>query len=287
MKNIWISIICILFLVACSTDQGGKLNTNFRTGSEGISLTFLDTNQEIKTYENDIIELGINIENKGATDINNLELKVSGYDTDYFNVWSEDEINSLFGKSLYTENGEFSRLYYYIKNIKLPATAEKYTANMAFKACYNYQTIANPQICIVKETGLNVGEDVCEITPIVLSNQGAPVAVTKVEQTLVEKNLMLKIYLSHVGNGKIIGCDSKTGKVRIEEIAFSGYSTQYDGIKKINCPETEFGLPRKDPIICTAVMPDTIESSKPVLNIRLSYPYTNEITKKIIVERLK
>jgi hypothetical protein len=78
--------------------------------------------------------------------------------------------------------GNFEVLYFPSFVYDLPEGVENYNPTFLVKACYDYVTIASPVMCIDPQPHSNA-EKVCTPHTVHLSGgQGAPVAVTKVEQ---------------------------------------------------------------------------------------------------------
>ncbi|MFH2027694.1 MAG: hypothetical protein ABIJ08_01015 [Nanoarchaeota archaeon] len=116
---------------------------------------------------------------------------------------------TLMGKSDFTPEGASSAVAFIIDEVKdLPKGASSFKQNLLFSLTYLYKTIANPSVCIdPNPRSAVVQEKVCTVKDISLSNQGAPVAVTKVEQDITSTRLLFKIYIQNLGKGNIIPSD--------------------------------------------------------------------------------
>lgn len=120
----------------------------------------------------------------------------------------EDRLNNLEGKSIYNPNGGYDL-------IELTATAdlkkiksEKYSPNFLVTLCYDYKTKATSDVCIDPRPFSTAKEEkVCSISDKTLNDQGAPVAVTKIEQKAISNSMQFKIHFRNVGGGDLIALD--------------------------------------------------------------------------------
>lgn len=175
-------------------------------------------------------------------------------------------------------------------------------------ACYPYKTSLSASAC-VQTAHYTVPEKsrVCELKTLSFSNQGAPVAITKIEQESILSGEYVKprfkIYISDVGKGTVIDKDKESlkkactvnnpeigeivGKVTIEEATLSG--------EKLNCQQgngiTLTGVPKKDFIECILERDDVFKANAAnnlvsPLKMVLSYGYQTAISKDVKIEVL-
>lgn len=91
--------------------------------------------------------------------------------------------------------------------VHVPFDADYYDVPILVHSCYKYQTTADAIVCIDPDPFEVVQEKkVCQYTDSVQTggSQGAPVAVTKVEQEVGSDQLFFRIYVSNVGGGSVM-----------------------------------------------------------------------------------
>ncbi|MEA2036023.1 MAG: hypothetical protein U9O94_00835, partial [Nanoarchaeota archaeon] len=128
----------------------------------------------------------------------------------------------LEGKSVYNREGGYSAAELVMRVLDLPDGMPYYRPRLIFTAVYRYKTIANPMVCIDPEPrSTKVREKTCEIGDYSavgrgggsgrggsvgsgLGSQGAPIAVTRVEEDVTSDFILFKIYLRNVGTGMVI-----------------------------------------------------------------------------------
>lgn len=332
------SIIFILFIALLILISGckGKKSTEksleeIRTGTEGIAMSFLPNAPPDKIHveqgappEANIFEVVLELKNKGAypqpdEGARGLgpgfgKIFLSGYDTNIITLESKDGksgdlgTKTLEGKSTINPNGGQDILSFTGKIIPENLNVEKYEPTLLATACYYYLTIAGPSVCIDPNPYSTIKEKkVCGVQDISLSNQGAPVAVTKIDEEAFATKTQFKITIKNVGNGDVLKADAANNKCD----PFGAQKIQRDDIDKVNLmwvkvsdkalmcgpfAETNIkstgGLIRlingEGFVICE--MPNSEYSNKisayttPLL-IQLSYGYRNSIEKKIQIKK--
>ena len=199
----------------------------------------------------------------------------------------------LEGKSPYNQDGGYSAVEFEMDVGELPDGMPFYNPTIIVTASYLYKTIANPIICIDPEPrSTRVRDKVCDIqSTISVGSQGAPIAITKVEEDVTSSDFLFKIYIDNVGKGLVIqesdidenpneGYDWRDmNKIRIEEVAVGN-------IRMTECRPT-IGrdiqlIDGKGYIFCR--FDKSFAGGKAyetALNIKLSYGYTTSIEKLI------
>ncbi len=90
-------------------------------------------------------------------------------------------------------------------NIKVnKIVVDKYEPTILVTACYPYFTHAAPSVCIDPFPFDTRQEKVCNIGGKTLEPQGAPVAITKIEQEASKGKIRFKITIENVGKGDVI-----------------------------------------------------------------------------------
>ena|SRR3989338_3630331 len=87
---------------------------------------------------------------------------------------------------------------------------ESYNPTILVTACYPYFTKSTPTVCIDPEPFDSRQEKVCAIGSQAVQNQGAPIAVTRIDQEAAAGKIQFKISIKNVGNGDVIWNESIT-----------------------------------------------------------------------------
>jgi hypothetical protein len=202
-------------------------------------------------------------------------------------------------------------------------TVDEYNPTILATLCYPYATKASPTVCVDPQPFDDKQEKVCSIGGQTLEIQGAPVAVTKIEQEASTNKIQFKIYVSNLGSGDVI----KTGDSNNKEKGSSTVPTldrcsplgggvldrkdfdrvqlkkvqigDVDLLKDNKCSPFADGTKGTDNlirlfngegfVICTLEVPklgDIQSAYTTPLNIELRYNYRSTISKNIKISKL-
>ena len=311
MKKLF--FILILFLVACGRQQTEIVDPNFRTGTEGLEIKFQTNSPPNEIIERSSFTLGMEVKNKGATEIKDGLIKISGYGEDFTFESDLDtqstlqRIDSLEGKSLLYPEGTLPKFFLFrFKNNQRP-TSGKGVFNAV--ACYQYETLATSEICINGKgvDYLNINQESCNMEQYkskTFSGQGAPIVITKIEEEILPRNeqefdIVLTIYLDNKGKGNAVKKESHSkkcneqpiledeiNKISIDEISFGNarYSTRNG---RIDCSTNEVDTSRNDKIICrTSRLRNDEGSYVSPLIVRLKYGYNEVASATVNVKQI-
>jgi hypothetical protein len=84
-----------------------------------------------------------------------------------------------------------------------PPGLDEYPTTLLLTNCYGYVTYAAPLVCI-DPMPMTDQRKVCTPGTISMSSQGAPVAITRIEQENTRKKSIFTIHVKNIGNGEII-----------------------------------------------------------------------------------
>ena len=228
----WKRLIFVLFLVLLISISGckGKKDVKkaleeIRTGTEGIVLNFLPnappaTIHVEKGIPPETFDVVLEVKNKGAypqpdEGIGGLgpllgKVYLSGYDQNILVFTPSPPVaeltgRTLEGKSTINPNGGQDLVVFKVNVNVENLNVEKYEPILLATACYNYFTIAGPSVCIDPNPYSTVKEKkVCEVQDVTLTNQGAPIAVTKIGEEAFATKTQFKITVKNVGGGDVI-----------------------------------------------------------------------------------
>jgi len=229
-KKFLIFMIFFVLLTLISSCRGKNVEKSIeelRTGTQGIILNFLPNNPPAmihvdKSHDKNNFEVILELKNLGAfpqpeTRIGGPKGKVylSGYDpaiiTDVKAKDNSDDLErrALEGKSMINLNGGSDLAFFTGRIDYEKLNVERYDLTLQATACYEYETIAGPTICIEPNPYSTIQEKkICEVSDTQLSGQGAPVAVTKIEEEAFERKTQFKITIKNVGNGDVLKVDA-------------------------------------------------------------------------------
>jgi hypothetical protein len=239
------AIILLIMSVGCSYSYGSTTKPSqnieqikYRVGTQGLVLSFLPNAPPLKIYEGDPLSIIVEISNKGAFDVNDGRIYVSGYDPQFIRLNREsNSISNLEGKSFFNPEGIIFKTYEFEDpSVSIPDNVEKFPQTFVATACYRYMTKATPEICIDPDPfSMKVQEKVCLPRSVGLESQGAPVAVSMIEEELTRGRVQFKIHVKNVGDGIVFdtargvaNCHSDLdiqdiNKVYITSVEFSGH----------------------------------------------------------------
>jgi len=301
-KRIGVITLIVVFLLVAgqACPRGGRedvVESRYRVGSEGLVLDFMRNMPPTKIYDLDELRIGVEISNRGAypdsaggKDLVG-KLYLRGFDPNYivFDEGDWQEIDRrLFGKDQYNPEGGYELISFTSSTIELPGCIESYRPTLLATACYEYQTIANPVVCIDPNPySTEVRERVCTIHDVSLGSQGAPVAVTRVEEAVMKDKIQFKIYVQNVGGGLVVdidqlnSCPGNLDYTNLNKVDFSG---EISGEALFDCRPDDYEIDLYDNsgfIICYASKPASGDAYETPLKIQLDYGYMSSISRQV------
>jgi hypothetical protein len=320
----------VLVLAGCSGlggKKGGIVQTPLHVGQEGLSLAFLPNLPPAKLYapeqgEELTFDVGATLMNKGAYDIIGGYLAL-GLERDYvsFKSWNlegqgafsqidvagQRVIFNLLGRSQLDPQGEQAIVTATVSPLPIDPLTEQHKTTTIMTACYPYMTEASAPVCIETDIyGMKPVEKVCKAGTVSLGGgQGAPVAVTKVEQrTLSERGEFVRpqflIHVRNLGRGTVVRTDkvetacssqplnaSEINVVHLEELSFSEFSLTGGHFE---CLPAEIRLKAGEGFAKCTLRPELLTTERQTystsLFIRLRYGYFQTIAQDVLLERL-
>lgn len=210
-KGFAVLLICIPFILASCSQQAGTIAAI--EGTEGLLFNFMPNSPPARITvgsAGDTFSIAVQARNGGAFSKDRSvegKLFLGGYDRNIVEIADSsqvietkflekrDAVNPKGGLDLFEFEGKINA-----QNL----LAESYNFNLLATACYNYETKAGPSVCIDPrpyETGV---EKACAVGPISLSSQGAPIAITKIEEEVLAEEIQFRITIENVGGGRAI-----------------------------------------------------------------------------------
>ena len=175
----------------------------------------------------------------------------------------------------------------------LPTGTDVYEPYIILTACYGYKTIANPVVCIDPNPfGVYTASKACQPRTVTeMGGQGAPIAVTKVEQIPSRGKVQFKIYIENKAKGKAIA-DEKVSTCNLIEPTdykyinkIDSYEVEASGLNLVACqpdPENLRLVDDKGVIICSFDTDQSVPAYTTPLKIELDYNYMESTQPKKI-----
>ena len=309
-------LLMAVFLAGCSIlgpGDGGPEPEPSIQGKDGLVMQFFDDAPPERVVvdfgdDQNRVNVGVLIENRGAFNLN------CEYGCGYFFIdggkyiepvdpgsrMLKDSLDSAAAETIIrarVSSGSGGRVA-----VEMEATlhdpGDATSSTVFANVCYPYRTFLSVPVCI--ETAHYAVENrVCNPEPIVFSSQGAPVAITRIQQdSVVKANMImprLKIFIRNVGGGFVIKEDALStacgegesediiGKVKVDEATISGMDLDCTGKDVslrgpnsfIQCTLKEGGFER-----------NTDNNLVSPLKIALSYGYHTVESKTVRIEVL-
>lgn len=295
-----ISIILIIFSAGCKPKglrPEDEVVERIYRGTTGLEMTLMKDLPPRKIYDTGVLDIVAELENKGTSDLSGGKCMVHlhGFDEAIIRGIDKEKYcgSNLWERSVSAPAGGYDTIEFRTDMIRLPEGLDSLPQKFILTACYEYETTANPIICV--DPGLykiKAIREVCIVRDVTVSGgQGAPVAVTKVDVDMIGENMAaFKIYISNVGKGTVlrpgISITGRTAHSCPFNLEYDDYhSIDYDiymtGGSMIKCsPERARLVDGKARIFCTFRITGREAYTTP-LRIRLRYNYMDSISRDV------
>lgn len=210
-----VAIATFLILASgCSGNQNGLAQT-FIGGIEGLNMNFLTDSPPAVVYDagaNDAFDIVVQVQNKGEHTVKKDDgfVRISGLSAADYSK-SEGDLTKGFpddlrGLALDPEGKiiDTTPIFVEFQNFKYKReNAGNLQQAIQADACYKYGTKVATNLCIKKDLLKQSSNSVCTVSGSrSVSNSGAPVAVTAVEETPYGKDkIAFTLTITHQGNG--------------------------------------------------------------------------------------
>lgn len=163
---------------------------DFRKGTSALEMKFVKDMPPNSIFVNDKFNIGLQLKNTGAFDIQNGVVKIVGYEKAAFNFQGDatEKSFSLVGKSAFISEGEQDIVTYLVESKCLPifstsgVGAQNETQSFKAIACFPYETVAEGELCIDPvQVRIEGQEAECKEKTLTFSGgQGGPVGVRSI-----------------------------------------------------------------------------------------------------------
>lgn len=207
MKIIMIMMLTLLISGCNSQGRDNLPDANYHSGTEGLHLEFLPNAPPSKIYNKDPLDVMLEVTNRGATDVVQGKIYLTGFDKNYLQLTSTDSSGgsiSIEGKSIYNPDGRLNKIIGFTDGlVEVPEGADKIAHSIKATACYLYQTQGQGSVCIDPDPR-KITEKVCTVSTVSMGgSQGAPIAITSIEPQITRDRATFKINFQNVGGGTV------------------------------------------------------------------------------------
>ena len=294
-------LLLIIILIGCTNTNKEVLNIDYRSGTDSITMSFVKGLPPEKIFVGETFTLGIDLENKGASDIIGGIIILSGYESKQFNFPEGNAKNfELKGKSQYQSTGEKAPITFQITSLCYPemASNELNSAKISLRAtaCYSYSTTSPATVCIDTNqlSSSSVQEKICDAskTIAISGGQGGPIEITKIEPTMIPIEGGVKarfaIYLKNSNSKGLVYSSTAVGS-HCEDPTLSNkvsVNVELSGMKmSCNVDELKLVMGRDTPIYCEKLLNDLGGVYEANMVITTSYAYSQDVSREITISK--
>lgn len=212
IKKLILLCSVLLLLTACTqscSSGGGAVDYEYRYGHDGLTIDFLDNTFSSEVYEDSVLFLGLEIENKGTTDVENAKIVVST-ERDLIEEFDNVAYIDATGRSKFTDQGEVKIETLELKTKRIPVTSE-IDSRIRVDICYPYRTFLSTPVCIESDYEHEYDDKPDECPPDEMSftqGQGAPVVITSVLPKMIPSQNGItphfEITVEDYGDGSVV-----------------------------------------------------------------------------------
>lgn len=214
MKFRYLFILLILLSACDPSEKLPSTNDEVFRGSDGLNMNFIVNAPPPEIYPNQQFRTGITIRNLGAKYAADGYLLI-GYEEDYMTL-AQENIQSIYleGRTLANIYGEEEKYFFDFESKNVDDQSTHHRSTIFATTCYGFKTDAAAQICVDTDIyNEKQGQKICSAQDISLNDQGAPVAIKKIEQDMLpmgddKVKPIFKIYIKNVGDGQVVARNS-------------------------------------------------------------------------------
>ena len=265
-----------------------------RTGTQGLEMRFLQDLPPRTLYDSTEFVAVAEIWNKGGHDIQlgGCFVELTGFDPNIMQGMVSRQACSpqlLEGKKPYNLDGVFEQVEFLSPTIKLPFGVHDYNPNLNLIACYEYQTIASPLVCVENSLyTISSEQKSCIVQDVSTGGgQAAPVGVSYVDVEMAGNRAVFAISVNNYGTGRVLSPDSSLSScpatLQYNDFDKVDYSVRLSGGGVGDCKPRD-GLVRmtndQGKIVCTFDIGNSPSYETPLL-INLNYNYMESFRQPI------
>ena len=269
-------ILVLVLLVGCSGGNTEIIAQDFQVGTAGLEITLVENAPPKEIYQNSDFPLVLQIENQAAYSITNGAITILGIDSTYFDI----EPGSVFfdqleGKSLLVPEGDILFFDFDGHSKELRQKAERNVQKYFIKAQFDSTMEFSDTICINADL-YKIHDGGCQTEASKsYSGQGAPMAITKMEQITSpgsNKRVEFRFTLANRGNGKLLKTTLTKNKLGKEDMTCIFQGSPFGQLTKIFDAEKQEVV-----VVCTRPL---LEKSPFQTTLLLGFDYSYEVSRQ-------
>lgn len=212
---VFVLVILLILIYGCDQQNPTSSTENFRTGTAGLTISFISNNPPAKVYirssEINTVKVGLDLRNQGAADIKSGNLILSGYDPTIISWPSSQGLPALEGRNAFNPVGGFASTEF-SGVVNTAALGEAYSPTIMATACYDYSTIAEMSVCIDPDPFVTKPRACNPSNTISGSGQGGPVGISKVDVQPTQGRSIFQVFFKNFGKGDVFVSKQGTTK---------------------------------------------------------------------------
>lgn len=286
MKPLTFMLVLIISVLVFSAGCRRQVSTGpdaveYHSGTEGLEMEFVRNLPPDEIAEGSEFVIGLELRNQGAYDIESGRILVYGFEIGYNSLEQQKKEFDIEGKKPGFPKGGYEIINFNAQNHAIPEIVDVYEVPFIVRAFYRYQTEAGAEVCINPHiySYMETAEAACRPEEVKLSGgQGAPVAVTKIEQTFAPEGKDIKvnfiIYIKNEGDGEVVD------GAYIDDVKLADES--------LECNKEFIELEDQEKrFVCSTTTSISQGAYLAPILVRLSYDYTEKIDKSISIRSME
>lgn len=294
-KNIPVLLVIAAALVLAGCD-GGASGFNLYSpyyGSEGVEMEFLESAPSGTVYQGSALKVGLLLQNRGAIDVDDATVALSLKDK-YFDIRQPIKSGiAIKGKSFIRRNGGKEPIYFDGKVNNLEESDVGYDdlfEPILATLCYSYTTHLEEKVCVDPDIyGLKERKKACTAQDLRLNNQGAPVAIKSVTQSVLDEGSSQTVYMEmHIKNlaGGLVAdtspgvlCSSASiGDKKVSRLKINAQL----GNTKMSCTKDVVHLDNDEAVVTCSAKVTADEEYATALKVDLTYGYSTTLAPRTV-----
>ncbi len=209
LRSSVVSLFIFLLIVGCSPSDDNTLQRNFKVGYGELAVVVDEQRSPLTVYQNRPFALFLNLFNRAGYDATAVKISLANYDQTYLQIFTAEQMVPLIeARNAFTDdNGGRADVLFTGDVLSLRDAQEKYSKYRNFFLYQSNMEFAST-MCL-NPAAYRVFDAGCEMPsrPVSFAGQGAPLAVTQMEEIVVGSldapELELRFIVENRGRGDV------------------------------------------------------------------------------------
>jgi len=286
-------VLSMLLLVGCTGGSSIGDETNWKTGTQGVTVDFVQNSPPDTIYAGEVYTLALEVRNRGAHPLNEDDMTVSlffsGFDDTLLTGINDESITVFDKKTVTNPEGGFE-IFDLDFGVQIYDDTDSLPQDIRVTACYDYETVAGLDVCVDPDPTKDDDDSCRPAGASGAGGQGAPVAITSVTQEPLKGKTRFTMRIQNVGTGDVFRGSNCLNIDRREKdiIQFHGASI---GNTPLTCSADASGEIRLVNGVGTLTCTGEVDVNDPAyltsLGIRLTYNYKDSVSKRVTIKRIE